>query len=57
MKIDTHAGTITLPTVLCDTIVHNFLHRNQDTQKDTAPSIYFVKEKASANDQFSQGTQ
>ena len=45
MKIDTHGGTITFPSVLCDTIVHNFLHRNQDTQKDTAPSIHFVKEK------------
>ena len=34
--------------VLCNAIVRKVQQRNQDTQKDTAPGIHFVKEKASA---------
>ena len=35
--------------VLCNTIVCNVQQRNQNSQKDTAPAIHFVKEKATAS--------
>ena len=34
--------------VLCNAIVRKVLQRNQDNQKDVAPGIHFVKEKATA---------
>ena len=34
--------------VLCNAIVRKVQQYNQETQKDTAPGIHFVKEKASA---------
>ena len=35
--------------VLCNAIVRKVQQRNQDSQKDTAPGIHFVKEKATAS--------
>ena len=35
--------------VLCNAIVHKVQQCNQDSQKDTAPGIHFVKEKATAS--------
>ena len=35
--------------VLCNAIVHKVQQRNQDSQKDTAPGIHFVKEKTTAS--------
>ena len=35
--------------VLCNAIVHKVKQCNQDSQKDTAPGIHFVKEKATAS--------
>ena len=34
--------------VLCNAIVRKVQQRNQDSQKDSAPGIHFVKEKATA---------
>ena len=34
--------------VLCNAIVRKVQQHNQDSQKDTAPGIHFVKEKATA---------
>ena len=35
--------------VLCNAIVRKVQQRNRDSQKDTAPGIHFVKEKATAS--------
>ena len=35
--------------VLCNATVSKVQERNQDSQKDTAPGIHFVKEKTTAS--------